>query len=210
MEKNAPAIPQPVPYQPAGWRIAAGIGISLALHALALIFFKLPAPGAPADQRTWLTQVEVRLVPPPPKPEPAAESEAQKVEPPQPITRPRAKAKPRRPKETQLVFRPAPAATPQPAESEVEPDPFEMDKRFTAESAKAAARSIAGQLDDPPSSAANAQVNRNAPKYRPSRDERLGRQIQQAARPECKDGIPGGLLAPLLLLMDKKDSGCKW
>jgi hypothetical protein len=36
------------------------------------------------------------------------------------------------------------------------------------------------------------------------------RAIGRAKRRDCKDGIPGGLLAPLILLLDKKDSGCKW
>ena len=62
---------------------------------------------------------------------------------------------------------------------------------------EAAARDIAGELDT------------SAPRLRETRDEKLARQIQSAARPNCKDGIPGGLLAPLVLLMDKKDSGCK-
>jgi hypothetical protein len=41
-------------------------------------------------------------------------------------------------------------------------------------------------------------------------ESRLARGIQAAKRANCKDGIPGGLLAPLFLMMDKKDSGCKW
>jgi len=39
---------------------------------------------------------------------------------------------------------------------------------------------------------------------------RLARGIGAARRAHCKDGVPGGLLAPLYLMMDKKDSGCKW
>jgi hypothetical protein len=38
----------------------------------------------------------------------------------------------------------------------------------------------------------------------------MARAISSAKRRDCKDGLPGGLLGPLLLLMDKKDSGCKW
>jgi hypothetical protein len=38
----------------------------------------------------------------------------------------------------------------------------------------------------------------------------LGKAIAGTRRRNCNDGVPGGLLAPLLLLSDKKDSGCKW
>ena len=41
-------------------------------------------------------------------------------------------------------------------------------------------------------------------------ESKLARAISKAKRPNCKDGIPGGLLAPLYLMMDKKNSGCKW
>lgn len=70
--------------------------------------------------------------------------------------------------------------------------------RFDREAAKSAARDIAGELDT------------SQPALRETHEERLARKIQSAARPNCKDGIPGGLLAPLYLMMDKKDSGCKW
>ena len=38
----------------------------------------------------------------------------------------------------------------------------------------------------------------------------LAKAISKAKRRNCKDGVPGGLLAPLFLAMDKKDHGCKW
>ena len=34
--------------------------------------------------------------------------------------------------------------------------------------------------------------------------------IDDGKRADCKEGIPGGLLAPLYLLLKKKDSGCEW
>jgi len=71
-------------------------------------------------------------------------------------------------------------------------------KHFDREAAKATARDIAGDLGAPQTALSE------------TREEKLGRKIQNAARPNCKDGIPGGLLAPLYLMMDKKDSGCKW
>ena len=41
-------------------------------------------------------------------------------------------------------------------------------------------------------------------------ESKFERAIKAAKRPDCKDGVPGGLLAPIFLAMDKKDSGCKW
>mgnify|MGYP003353657580 FL=1 len=41
-------------------------------------------------------------------------------------------------------------------------------------------------------------------------ENKFERAIKGAKRPDCKDGVPGGLLAPIFLAMDKKDSGCKW
>ena len=191
-----------MPYRTPGWRIAAGIVISLLLHAAALVFLRLPAPRNVADPRTWLTQVEVRIVPPPPAPLPPPEPLVETMiepqaapKPPRTAARQRdrqkrhearevARQQARQPaREGTLILRPA------------EPGPAQP---FDREAAKAAARDIAGELAAPPG------------KLRETRDEKLARQIQNAARPDCKDGIPGGLLAPLYLMMDKKDSGCKW
>jgi hypothetical protein len=187
-----------MPYRTPGWRIAAGIVISLLLHAAALVFLRLPEPRIAADGRTWLTQVEVRIVPPPARPEPEPEPERTPKAAPKPArlaaeARPRPKRRDERASaqqqaaqaayEGQLVLPPA------------EPGPAQP---FDREAAKAAARDIAGELEAPPT------------KLRETRDQKLARQIQNAARPNCKDGIPGGLLAPLYLLMEKKDSGCKW
>lgn len=186
-----------MPYRTPRWRIAVGIVISLLLHVAVVVFVRLPEPRHAPDARTWLTTVEVRIVAPPPPPEPAPDVERK----PERV----AVAEPRRPprraephknaskaeselsappaRESTLILRPA------------EPGPA---PHFDREAAKVAARDIAGELDTAP------------PKLRETRDEKLARQIQSAARPNCKDGIPGGLLAPLYLMMDKKDSGCKW
>lgn len=192
-----------MPYGPSKWRIAFGIVISLLLHAAAVIFLRLPEARMAADSRTWLTQVEVRIVQPPPLPEPAVEPE------PEPEIRrsPRIAAEPRTRQRRRES--PAPRAAQQPAgEGTLILIPAEpgagtgtgtgSGPTFDREAAKAAARDIAGELGPSPA------------QYRRTRDEKLAREIQNAARPNCKDGIPGGLLAPLYLMMDKKDSGCKW
>lgn len=186
-----------MPYRTPGWRIAAGIVISLLLHLAVVLLVRLPEPRNVADPRTWLTQVEVRIVapPPPPEPSPEVERKPERIAVTEPRRQPR-RSEPRKntskdeselavqaARESTLVLRPA------------EPGPA---PHFDREAAKVAARDIAGELDT------------SAPKLRETREEKLARQIQSAARPNCKDGIPGGLLAPLYLLMDKKDSGCKW
>ena len=186
-----------MPYRTPRWRIAAGIVISLLLHLAAVLLVRLPEPRQVADPRTWLTQVEVRIVAPPTPPEPAPEVESnpERVAAAEPRRQPRRteQHKNRSKEDAGLEVQPAKESTLvlRPAESGQAP-------HFDREAAKAAARDIAGELDTSP------------PKLRETRDEKLARQIQNAARPNCKDGIPGGLLAPLYLMMDKKDSGCKW
>ncbi|HEY1152039.1 MAG TPA: hypothetical protein VGF27_25920 [Pseudoduganella sp.] len=161
----------------------------------------------------WSRPVTVRLLPKPPEPvaEPAREIEpertvAVRLRPERPSARPK--------KPPQAIYAPAPRRTPDAASRPAErPEPAQPGAdtapRFDPEAAKAAARGIASQLDEPKSDAPNAQV-RNGPRYRETKEQRLAREIKQSARPNCKDGIPGGLLAPLYLMMDKKDSGCKW
>ena len=184
-----------MPYQTPRWRIAVGIVISLLLHAAAVVFLRLPEPRNVIDSRNWMTQVEVRIVPPPPEPAPEVERKPERIAVAEPRRQPR-RIQPRRDaskdeadqavqpaRESTLVLRSSePAAA----------------THFDREAAKAAARDIAGELESAPL------------KMRETRDAKLARQIQNAARPNCKDGIPGGLLAPLYLMMDKKDSGCKW
>lgn len=48
------------------------------------------------------------------------------------------------------------------------------------------------------------------PLYAAETETRLGRKIQEGARPDCRHDNGAGLLAPLTWLMDAKDSGCKW
>jgi hypothetical protein len=49
-----------------------------------------------------------------------------------------------------------------------------------------------------------------APRKPLQTESKLARAISAAKRRDCKDGLPGGLLGPLILMLDKKDSGCKW
>jgi hypothetical protein len=74
------------------------------------------------------------------------------------------------------------------------------------EAARHAARKVAHERDPAKAGTAVGQI----PEKPLASETPLARKMSQAARADCKDGIPGGLLAPLLLAMDKKDSGCKW
>jgi hypothetical protein len=77
---------------------------------------------------------------------------------------------------------------------------------FDAGAARNFARRIANDPDPAKVGTAVAQFPDHS--YNPH--TRLERAIGAAKRGNCKDGIPGGLLAPLYLMLDKKNSGCKW
>ncbi len=196
-------------------RLALGIGVSLALHAALLFAWRLdqlarPLPHeAPASQTiaVWL-----RPAPPPPAPRPNPEPEAKK-------TRPKPVEK--TPRTASSVERDKPAAAseliaiPDPSPGEAEPaDVFSVEprkdpaggKRFDRDAALRAARDMA---DDPDPAKVGTAVGQIPPKPYAT-ETKMARAIAGAKRRDCKDGIPGGLLAPLILLMDKKDSGCKW
>lgn len=86
-----------------------------------------------------------------------------------------------------------------------EPAPPEA-PRFDPDAARKMARSLAHMRDPAKEGTAIGQF----PDKPLETESRAARAIGAAKRRDCKDGIPGGLLAPLILLADKKDSGCKW
>ncbi|MBJ7313321.1 hypothetical protein ACFOLJ_09925 [Rugamonas sp. CCM 8940] len=217
-----PAVTAPVLYGTAAkrrWGIGTGLAVSLALHALLILAYRFawqPPPVDPARPAPTLT-VWLRPVPPPvarllPPPTPPAT--------PAPKTRParqRAERTPRRAAATEAsAAKPAgapapPISLPSPA-GEQRADLFaaEQKPKFDMEAARKSARKLANNLDDPArAGTAVAQLDKK-PLYPEERDGKLARDIAGAKRANCKDGVPGGLLAPLFLLMDKKDSGCKW
>lgn len=187
-------------------RVTAGIAISLAVHALLLSSYRRPqAPALPPRASEPLT-VRLRAAPaPPPVAEPAKPALQPKAEP-QPA--PRAHA-PRRiiavpPKtapaaEDRLKVEPQPAAPPAEAAPAAAPH-FDLD----------AARSVARQVANEPDPAKAGTALERLPPPPLQTESKLERGIKAAKRPLCKDGVPGGLLAPIFLAMDKKDGGCKW
>jgi hypothetical protein len=193
------------------FRLAVGLALSIAVHALLVFAWRLGAVTPQLDQEPVRRAIAVWLRPPPPPP-PVAEAVPP---PPAPAT-----PKPRRqaPRTAAASPRPAPStdliAIPDPSPGKAEPpDVFSVapadDKaapRFDLEAAKSTARKVASERDPAKAGTALAQF----PDKELATESKAARAIAQAKRRDCKDGLPGGLLGPLLLLLDKKDSGCKW
>jgi hypothetical protein len=187
-------------------RVAAGIAISLAAHALLLAMYRQPQSSAlPAAAREPLT---VRLQAAPAKP-PVAE-------PLRSSPQPEVQAKPARPRAPRRIIAvPTQPETPEdktftvdappPVVSAPAPVP-NAEPRFNLDAARSTARRVANEPD--PAKAGTALERLPPPPLQT--ESKLERGIKGARRPDCKDGVPGGLLAPIFLAMEKKDSGCKW
>ncbi len=181
--------------------LAAGLAVSVLLHALLLAVWRTPSapPARPDDARRWTEPLTVRLLPPP---RPIAEPRQQ-----QPVRERAARA----PAPAVVAVRPArePApitVTPAPP-TEPEPD---TPPRFDRDAARSAARGMANDLAMPGTNWAAEKLNEGK-EWQETRDEKLGGQVARAARSDCRTAYAGaGLFAPLIMLMDKKDSGCKF
>lgn len=181
-------------------RIVLGIALSLAVHLLVLSawrgkLFHERGEDRPAPPRS----IAVWLRPPPPQPAPQPEQAA-------PPSKASPAARPRKPRRVIAVPRreqeptgkqvvqqeETPAQSPQPSGQADAP-------RFDHDAALRTARQIAAEPD--PS---------GAPRKPLQTESKLARAISAAKRRDCKDGLPGGLLGPIIIMFDKKDSGCKW
>lgn len=185
-------------------RIVIGVALSLAVHAVLLWGYR-HRPAPPAD--TARRPMSVWLRPPPPT------AAARTEEEPLPPARERARSPPTRPKSTPRPVIAVPARPERPAQPDepvvpaapaAAPEPEAP--RFDIDAARQTARAMAGEPD--PARAGTAVAQLPPKSYRTQ--SRAERAIGAAHRRDCKDGLPGGLLGPLIILMDKKDSGCKW
>lgn len=191
-------------------RIAIGLAVSLAVHALLLSAYwtrTAPADRAPELAPPRSLTVRIRPLPPPaPVPRPEQESAKRTAEP-----EAAREPKPRRSPPRRVI------AVPGQADRPAEPDPFIVEQpeqaepesptpRFDIDAARRMARQLAGQPDPDKAGTAVGQF----PEKPLETESRAARAIAGAKRRDCKDGLPGGLLGPLIILMDKKDSGCKW
>jgi hypothetical protein len=177
-------------------RVAAAIAISLATHALLLSSYRQPRPAAlPAPATEPLT---VRLQ--------AAPEQLPAAEPAVPVAQPEPRARPAsRPRRARRIIAVPPPAAPS-GEEHPKVDAQPEAPRFNLDAARSVARQVANEPD--PAKVGTALERLPPPPLQT--ETKLERAIKAAKRPDCKDGIPGGLLAPLYLMMDKKDSGCKW
>jgi hypothetical protein len=196
--------------------VAVAVAISLAAHVLLLSIVRQPQPPALPAAPTEPLTVRLRAAPvnpaeAPPMAEPArpaAEPATQAKPAPAPRTRPPRRiiavppAAPASEKKPFTVVDTPPAA-PSPAAPTAPPTAA---PHFDLDAARKAARTVANEPD--PAKAGTA-LERLPPKPYET-ETRLEKAIKGAKRPDCKDGVPGGLLAPIYLAMDKKDSGCKW
>ena len=184
-------------------RALAGLAISLVLHGMLLYAWQGLQPRPAVDKTPRALSVWLRPVPPPP-PEAAPLPEA-KPEQPAPS---RQAARARKPAPTRRIALPEqpPAQATPPDVFTVSPPEAPSAPRFDPEAARKLAAKLATEPDPLRAQTAVGQI--------PPRDleteTKAARVIAQAKRRDCKDGLPGGLLGPLLILLDKKDSGCKW
>ena len=167
-----------------------------------------------------------RYAKPPPLPEagPKVESVTVWIRPPRPIIKPLpppppvARVEPKREKKPGRTASPRaaaaePASDPVPNAITVAPastpaDPLTTDApKFDMAAALSTARKVASERDPSKVGTAVGQIP-----DKPLRTEtQLARDIASGKRGDCRTAYAGaGLLAPLVMLLDKKDSGCKW
>ena len=188
-------------------RIAAGIALSLVVHALLLAIYRQPRTTLPAAPPERLT-VRLRAAPPPPAPPPEAIKPAETPAPVPRAQKPVRKPRPviavepdkRQSTEETYAVEPAPPA----------PAPAAPAPHFDLDAARSMARGMATKLANEPDPDKVGTALERLPKPPLQTESKFERAIKAAKRPDCKDGVPGGLLAPIFLAMDKKDSGCKW
>jgi len=194
-------------------RVAFGVLLSILVHGALLTMWR--NTGRPADLPAPSQAIAVRIEPAPPPPRVATPEPAPTLAP-SPTPAPRPQAERPAPARKQDTPRPVIAVAPEPGRA-AEPDPFVVEQpetppapaetpRFNLDAARRSARALANMRDPAKEGTAVGQF----PEKPLETETKAARLIGAAKRRNCKDGVPGGLLAPLYLLADKKDSGCKW
>jgi hypothetical protein len=202
---------QPLPQRRS---IALGIAVSLLLHGALITLWRHVQPSVPPDTAPRVESIAVWIRPLAAKPPP----------PPVEVIKPKREAKPvSKPKRATARETPAvataPAASPQaitvvpasPATPTASADTFRQETpetpKFDMEAARKTARKMAGERDPSKVGTAVGQI----PDKPLQTETQLARDIAQGKRGDCRSAYSGaGLLAPVLMLLDKKDSGCKW
>ncbi|MFL6635473.1 MAG: hypothetical protein ACJ8HJ_24490 [Massilia sp.] len=191
-------------------RIAAGIAVSVLAHVLLLALYRQPATTLPAAAPERLT-IRLKAAPPPPPPVEVKPAETPpkplpRAQPPARKTRPVIAVAPEKRQSTEETF----AVKPAPETPAPPPAPATTTQHFDLDAARSMARGMATKLANEPDPDKVGTALERLPKPALQTESKFERAIKQAKRPDCKDGVPGGLLAPIFLAMDKKDSGCKW
>ena len=208
MERNSGG--QPLPDRRG---VALGIAVSLLLHGALIYLWRHVQPAARMDTAPRVESIAVWIRPlaaKPPPPPPPVEVAKPKREP-KPISKPKlATVRETPPAAT------APASSPQaitvvpasPATPAASPDTITQETpKFDMEAARKTARKMAGERDPSKVGTAVGQI----PDKPLQTESQLARDIAQGKRGDCRTAYSGaGLLAPVLMLLDKKDSGCKW
>lgn len=206
MERNGGGQPMPK-----GRGIVLGVGVSLLLHGALIYLWRHIQPPVPPDTAPRVESIAVWIRPLAAKPPPPPVEVVKPKREPKPISKPKLAAA----RETPTAAT-APASSPQaitvvpasPATPAASPDTFTQETpKFDMEAARKTARKMAGERD--PSKVGTA-VGQIPDKPLPT-ETQLARDIAQGKRGDCRTAYAGaGLLAPVLMLLDKKDSGCKW
>lgn len=193
--------------------IALGIAVSLLLHALLIYGYRTRHGSTVVDDAKRIEPLTV-WIRPLATPTPPAAPQTAAIAPPKPAPAYRPARKPAQPAPLATTPRPSdnvvtPAAAP-PNDAPhviVNADQFAPPQpHFDMEAARRTARAVASTPDPERARTAVGQI----PERPLATETKLARDMAQAKRGDCKDGLPGGLLAPVFLLMEKKGTGCKW
>ncbi len=199
---------QPLPHRRS---IALGIAVSLLLHGALIYLWRHVQPPVSPDTAPRMESIAVWIRPLAAKPPPPPVEVIKPKREPKPISKPKLATA----RETPVAAT-APAASPQaitvvpasPATPAASSDTFTQETpKFDMEAARKTARKMAGERDPSKVGTAVGQI----PDKPLQTETQLARDIAQGKRGDCRSAYAGaGLLAPVLMLLDKKDSGCKW
>ena len=193
--------------------IALGIAVSLLLHGALVYLWRHVQPVALPDAAPRVESIAVWIRPLAAKPPP----------PPVEVLKPQREPKPiSKPRRDSARLTPAPAATAAPAPGQnaisvlpaspatpaASADAPQQDTpKFDMDAARKTARKMAGERDPSKVGTAVGQI----PDKPLQTESQLARDIAQGKRGDCRTAYSGaGLFAPVFMLLDKKDSGCKW
>ena len=191
--------------------IAQGIAVSLLLHGALITLWRHVQPTVPPDASPRVEPIAVWIRPLAAKPPPPPVEVVKPKREPKPISKP-----------TRATVRETPAAATTPASSPqaitvVPASPAtpaasadtitQETPKFDMDAARRTARKMAGERDPSKVGTAVGQI----PDKPLQTETQLARDIAQGKRGDCRTAYSGaGLLAPVMMLLDKKDSGCKW